>query len=86
MWPLPLTEVTDLIFDASYMCFALPCTFSLAIEQGGVDGLNQKFTKSKARQLGADHVPSSLINITTNASQAHHQVINLNVGVYKCVP
>ena len=72
LWPLALTDVTNLIFDASFTCFALPCTFPLAIEQGEVDGLNQKFAKSKARQLGADHIPHPLIDIATNASPTHH--------------
>ena len=51
LWPSALTEVTNLIFDALFTCFTLPCTFPLAIEQGEVDGLNQKFTKSSAHNL-----------------------------------
>ena len=39
---LALTEVTDLIFDAFGMCFALFCTFPLVIVKKLADRLNQK--------------------------------------------
>src|SRR5258706_12634123 len=49
---LALTQVTHLLFDALCMCFVLHCTFPLAIEQDGADGLTLKFAKFKATQLG----------------------------------
>ena len=64
-----LTEVTNSIFDASVACFVLLSTFPLAIEKGEADGLNQGFVQPKATQVGADYIPSSFIDLTTNASQ-----------------
>jgi len=42
---LALAEVTDMIFGAVGTCFALPCTFPLAIARKLADGLNQKNAK-----------------------------------------
>ena len=59
-----------------------PCT----IEQGEVDGLNEK---PKVTQLRPKHTLHPPINLTTNASQAHLQspvTINLDDSEYRHVP
>ena len=87
--PLALTEVTNLIFNALFMCFVLPCTFPSAIKQGGADRLNQKFVKSKVTQLGADHIPHpSLISPPTPPKHSNQSswTIDLNVSEYRHIP
>ena len=59
-WPVALTEVTDLIFEAFFTHFDLCCTLPLAIEYDRGDGLKQNFAKSKATQLGPDHIAHPL--------------------------